>query len=158
MRLIYYLGQAYTFIWQKNKKNILFNGNQETNNSEFDYYLERLGYKFKNQNNEIGGYAILNNKKMSLIMDIGSSPEKKFSSNYQSGALSFEIISNGKKLICNSGYFQNFNHQLNELSKSSAVHSTLILDNRSSCKFTKTSNLNSKVLHGIKDNKKKYCI
>ena len=152
--IIYYLGQAYTFIWQKNKKNILFNGNQETNNSEFDYYLERLGYKFKNQNNEIGGYAILNNKKMSLIMDIGSSPEKKFSSNYQSGALSFEIISNGKKLICNSGYFQNFNHQLNELSKSSAVHSTLILDNRSSCKFTKTSNLNSKVLHGLKITKK----
>ncbi len=152
--IIYYLGQAYTFIWQKNKKNILFNGNQETNNSEFDYYLERLGYKFKNQNNEIGGYAILNNKKMSLIMDIGSSPEKKFSSNYQSGALSFEIISNGKKLICNSGYFQNFNHQLNELSKSSAVHSTLILDNRSSCKFTKTSNLNSKVLQGLKITKK----
>ena len=48
-------------------------------------------------------------------MDIGSSPDKKFSSNYQAGALSFEIISNGKKLICNSGYFQNFKHQLNEL-------------------------------------------
>ena len=54
--------------------------------------------------------------------------------------LSFEIISNGKKLICNSGYFQNYKHQLNELSKSSAVHSTLILDDRSSCKFTKTKN------------------
>ena len=73
-------------------------------------------------------FAVLNNKKISLIMDIGSSPEKKFSTNYQSGALSFEIISKGKKLICNSGYFQNQNHQLNELSKSSAVHSTLILD------------------------------
>ena len=53
-------------------------------------------------------------------MDIGSSPDKKFSSDYQAGALSFEIISNEKKLICNSGYFQNHNHQLNELSKSSA--------------------------------------
>ena len=83
-------------------------------------------------------------------MDIGSSPEKKFSSNYQAGSLSFEIVSNGKKLICNSGYFQNFNHQLNKLSKSSAIHSTLILDDNSSCKFTKKSNSKSEVLSGLK--------
>ena len=87
-------------------------------------------------------------------MDIGSSPDKKFSSNYQAGALSFEIISNGKKLICNSGYFQNFKHQLNELSKSSAIHSTLILDDRSSCKFTKVSILNSRISQGLKIVKK----
>jgi len=124
--IIYYLGQAYAFSWQNNKKNILFNGNQETNNSEFDKYLSRLGYKFKNQSNELGGYTILNGGKISLIMDIGPSPEKKFSSEYQSGALSFEIISSGKKLICNSGYFKNIKHRLNEISKSSAIHSTLI--------------------------------
>ena len=54
-------------------------------------------------------------KKYSYSNDIGSSPDKKFSSNYQAGSLSFEILSNnGKKLICNSGYFQNFNNQLNE--------------------------------------------
>ena len=105
---IYYLGQAYAFTWQNNKRDLLFNGNHETNNHNFDLYLKRLGYNFKNQNNELGGYAILNSKKVSLIMDIGSSPEKKFSSNYQAGSLSFEIISNGKKLICNSGYFQKF--------------------------------------------------
>jgi uncharacterized heparinase superfamily protein len=151
---IYYLGQAYAFIWQNNKKNILFNGNYETNNIEFDHYLQRLGYSFKNKNNELGGYAILNKKKITLIMDIGSSPDKKFSSNYQAGSLSFEIISNGKKLICNSGYFQNFKHQLNELSKSSAVHSTLILDDRSSCKFTKTPGSNSIISQGLKIIKK----
>ena len=83
-------------------------------------------------------------------MDVGPSPDKKFSSNYQAGSLSFEIISNGKKLICNSGYFQNFKNQLNELSKSSAVHSTLVLDDRSSCKFTKTSDLSSKISQGLK--------
>ena len=84
-------------------------------------------------------------------MDIGSSPDKKFSSNYQAGSLSFEIISNGKKLICNSGYFQNFKHQLNEISKSSATHSTLILDDRSSCKFNKKSKI-SESLKIIKKN------
>jgi len=151
---IYYLGQAYAFTWQNNKRDLLFNGNHKTNNVDFDHYLKKLGYSFKNQTNELGGYATLSNKKTSLIMDVGSSPDKKFSSNYQAGALSFEIISNGKKLICNSGYFQNHNHQLNELSKSSAVHSTLILDDRSSCKFNKTDNKSSEISHGLKILKK----
>ena len=153
---IYYLGQAYAFTWQNNKVDLLFNDYNESNNIDFDHYLKRLGYNFKNQNNELGGYAILNNKKTSLIMDVGSSPDKKFSSNYQAGALSFEIISNGKKLICNSGYFQNQNHQLNELSKSSAIHSVLTLDDRSSCKFFKTKNESSKISN-IENYKKKYC-
>ena len=151
---IYYLGQAYAFAWRNNKIDLLFNGNNETNNIDFDNYLKKLGYNFKNQNNELGGYAALNNKKTSLIMDVGSSPDKKFSSNYQAGALSFEIISNGKKLICNSGYFQNHHHQLNELSKSSAIHSSLILDDRSSCKFNKTKNKSSKISQGLKILKK----
>ena len=148
---IYYLGQAYAFSWQNNKVDILFNGNHETNNIDFDHYLKKLGYSFKNQSNELGGYVALNSKKISLLMDVGSSPDKKFSSNYQAGALSFEIISNGKKLICNSGYFQKHGHQLNKLSKSSAIHSTLILDDRSSCKFNKTEN---KISHGLKILKK----
>jgi uncharacterized heparinase superfamily protein len=151
---IYYLGQAYAFIWQNNKKDFLFNGNQETNNFEFDHYLKRLGYNFKNQNNELGGYAILNNKKIALIMDVGNSPEKEFSSNYQSGSLSFEIVSNEKKLICNSGYYKNFKHQLNKLSKSSASHSTLILEDTSSCKFTKVKNLESKTSQSLRVLKK----
>ena len=151
---IYYLGQAYAFTWQNNRVDLLFNGNHETNNFEFDHYLKKLGYSFKNQNNELGGYAALNNKKISLFMDVGPSPDKKFSSNYQAGALSFEILSNGKKLISNCGYFQNYNNKLNELSKSSAIHSTLILDDRSSCKFDKTKNQSSKVSHGLKILKK----
>ena len=151
---IYYLGQAYAFTWQNNKIDLLFNGNHETNNIDFDHYLKRLGYNFKNQSNELGGYVVLNSKKISLLMDIGPSPDKKFSSNYQAGALSFEIISNKKKLICNSGYFQNHNNQLNELSKSSAIHSTLILDDRSSCKFNKNKSESSEISHGLKILKK----
>ena len=138
---IYYLGQAYAFTSQNTKCNLLFNGNHENNNIDLDNYLKRFGYNFKSQNNELGGYAILNNKKICLAMDIGSAPDKKFSSNYQAGSLSFEIISGGKKLICNSGYFQDFKHKLNKISKSSATHSTLILDDSSSCKFTKESKI-----------------
>jgi len=152
---IYHLGQAYAFIWQNNKIDFLFNGNHQTNNYNFDLYLKRLGYSFKNQNNELGGYAILSNKKNSLIMDIGSSPNTKLSSEYQAGALSFEIISNGKKLISNCGYFQKVNHQLNEVSKSSASHSTLIIDDRSSCSFNKLTDKKSKIYKGLKILEKK---
>ena len=94
---IYYLGQGYAFTWQNIKSDILMNGNNISNNQEFDQYLKRFNYKFKNENKEFGGYAILYNKKISLVVDIGSSPPHKFSSKYQSGALSFEINSNGKK-------------------------------------------------------------
>ena len=138
---IYYLGQAYAFTSQNSKCKLLFNGNHENNNINLDNYLKKFGYNFKNQNTELGGYAILKNKKIFLVMDIGPSPDKKFSSNYQAGSLSFEIISSGRKLICNSGYFQDSKNQLNKISKSSATHSTLILDDRSSCKFTEKSKI-----------------
>jgi len=76
-------------------------------------------------------------------MDLGGPPEKKFSNNYQSGVLSFEIAYEGKKLISNSGYFQNFKHQLHNISKSTAAHSTLILDNTSISHFKKESSGNT---------------
>ena len=71
-------------------------------------------------------------------MDIGNSPDKKFSKDYQSGALSFELISNGNKIVSNSGYFQNYKHQLNLISKSTACHSTVAIENSSSVQFQKT--------------------
>ena len=73
-------------------------------------------------------------------MDVGPSPNFAFSKDYQSGALSFEIISNGKKLISNCGYHKENNIKLNELSKSSAAQSTLVIDDNSSCKFTQINN------------------
>ena len=115
----------------------MFNGNNKSDTQDFDHYLRRLGYKFKNENKDYGGYIILKNKKICLAMDAGSSPNPKYTQDYQSGALSFEIISNGKKLITNCGYYKKHNLNLNEISKSSATHSTLIIDDNSSCKFTK---------------------
>ncbi|MDC0043844.1 heparinase II/III-family protein [Candidatus Pelagibacter sp.] len=151
---IYYLGQSYALICQDLNQNILFNGNHVAYNGDFENYLRRLGYKFKNETNEVGGYVILKNKKIALVMDVGEPPEKKFSTNYQSGALSFEIIIGNKKLISNSGYFQNYKHQLNNLSKSTAAQSTMIIDNNSSCNFKKESNQKSMIEQGLKIIKK----
>ena len=87
-------------------------------------------------------------------MDIGSSPNKNFSKEYQSGALSFEIISNNKKLISNCGYYNGNNIKLNELSRSTATHSTLLIEDHSSCKFSKINRLEFELEKGLKILKK----
>ena len=134
---IYYLGQGYAFLWQNIGVDILFNGNNISNNKDFDNYLKRLGYKFKNDSLEFGDYLIFKNKKTFLIMDVGSTPNLNYTKDYQSGALSFEIISSGRKLITNCGYHKNRENNLDQISKSSATQNTLVIDDNSSCKFKK---------------------
>ena len=138
--IIYYLGKCYAFFFKENEKKFLFNGNQEINNRDFQNFLKIHDYKFKNNSNNLGGYAILSHKKNCLAMDVGSSPEKKNSSEYQSGALSFEFFYDNEKLITNCGYYQDFKHKLNVISKSTASHSTISIDDSSSCSFSKNPN------------------
>ena len=80
---IYYLGQSYCFTWQNINQDIFFNGNSLSNNDEFSQYLKRFGYKFVNENKEHAGYAILKNKNIVLVMDVGPSPIQKFSKDYK---------------------------------------------------------------------------
>ncbi len=150
---IYYLGSSYAFIWQNIKQDIFFNGNYSSENKEFDQYLKRFGYTFKNQINELGGYAILKNKKIILAADIGSSPNKSFSNDYQAGALSFEIFSNDQKLISNAGYYSDKNNKFNKLSKSTSLHCALTIEDYSSCNFTKHQK-NLIIDRGLKVSKK----
>ena len=152
---IFYLGQSYNFIWQTTKKNYLFNGNHKVNHETFDRYLLTKGYKFKNKLLENGGYALLKNKNVSIMMDIGQTPEKKFCKDFQSGALSFEMFYAGDKIISNSGYFQNLNHRLNFISRSTVSHSTLTIDNSSICKFKRGSNGNIFIENNYKTFSKK---
>ena len=152
---IFYLGQSYAFFWKNINFDPLFNGNNISNNKEFDLYLKRLGYLFKNDNYEFSNYISLRNKKINLIMDIGSSPNKKFSNQYQAGALSFEFVSNGRKIITNCGYYNQKNNKLDELSRSSAVHNVLVIDDNSSCKFEKKSNSEFEIKNGLKITNKK---
>ena len=73
-------------------------------------------------------------------MDTGPTPSLNHTKDYQSGALSFEIISSEKKLISNCGYYKKQNTKLNKISRSSASQSTLTIDDHSSCKFTVVNN------------------
>tara|TARA_B100000963_G_C22586987_1_gene653582 strand:+ start:22 stop:1632 length:1611 start_codon:yes stop_codon:yes gene_type:complete len=154
---IYYLGQSYAFFSNDSGADFLFNGNNISNNEDFNNYLKRLGYKFKNENSELGGYTVLKNKRINLMMDTGSTPSMKYTRDYQSGALSFEILSNGRKLISNCGYYKKKNPQLNELSKSSATQNTLVIDDNSSCKFTNINGIFF-VKNGLKIIKRNYVL
>jgi uncharacterized heparinase superfamily protein len=87
-------------------------------------------------------------------MDIGDSPKNNFSKFYQSGALSFEIFSNGKKLVTNSGYFSNNQNKLNKHSKSTALQSTLSIEDYSSCNYRKSDNSDLIIDGGIQIIKK----
>ena len=151
---IYYLGQSYAFFWKNIKFDPLFNGNNNSNNEEFDHYLKRLGYSFKNENYEHSDYISLLNKKINLFMDVGPSPQRKYSNEYQAGALSFEFLSSGKKIFTNSGIYQGNNYKLNKLSRSSAAQNTLVIDDSSSCKFSKKNNNKFEIKHDLKIIKK----
>ena len=135
--IIFYLGQSFIFYFEENEGTCLFNGNHNLDTTDFKKYIKEHGYKFKNKFNSVGGYSMLKNKKDKIIVDFGSTPDKKYSADYQSGALSFEIFHDKEKVITNCGYFQDYKHKLNILSKSTAAHSTLSIDDRSSCKFKK---------------------
>ncbi len=148
--IIYYLGKSYDFIWGSLKQSLLFNGNNSSDNKDFDKYLSLFRYKFKNDKFDISGYTILKNKNAVIAMDTGGNPPKNYSENYQGGPLSFEFFFKDKKLITNSGYFQDHNHQLNSISKTTAAHSTLILDNTSTCSFKKNSKGPSFITKGFK--------
>jgi len=135
----------------KNPKNVISVGinadsqlraiiNFQESNKEFDDYLNFHKYKFKDNANEVGGYVVLKNKKSSLAIDIGKAPDKKFSKDYQAGLFSFEFNFSGEKVITNSGYFQDYKHQLNIISKSTATHSTLVLNNTSAVNFERDKN------------------
>ena len=143
--IIFHLGKGYNFVWGSVKQSLLFNGNHNSNLEDFDVYLDYQKYSFKSEKRDLGGYGILKNKNVILGMDIGTAPESKFSENYQSGPLSFETIYKGKKIICNSGYYQNLKNKLNLISRSTAAHSTLILNNNSIVSFKK--NFRNKILN-----------
>tara|TARA_B100000902_G_C27306885_1_gene915992 strand:+ start:546 stop:2177 length:1632 start_codon:yes stop_codon:yes gene_type:complete len=153
--IIFYLGQSYNLIHKNVDGSFLFNGNQLIKNFRFENYLKRLGYNFKSESNETGGYIFLKNNKYALAMDVGSPPEKKFSNDYQAGPLSFEFLSNKKKVIINSGYFQNYKHQLNFISKTTACQSTLSIQNHSTVQFNKMSDGSVEVDNTFKINDKK---
>ena len=140
--IIFKLGNCYAMLSCSNKQFPLFNGATEINHKKYDIFLKSLKYKFINKNNDIGDLIAVKKKKFEFFIDCGNSPPNNFSKYYQAGCLAFELISNKQKIICNSGYGKYLSAKLASLSRTTAAHSTLYINNTSSCVFQKNKSIN----------------
>ena len=135
-------GNCYIFLSCKNKQFPLFNGSTEINYKDYDIFLKNLKYKFVDNTHEIGELIKIKKKKFEVFVDCGNPPPNIYSKHYQAGCLSFELISNKQKIICNSGYGKYLSTKLSSLSRSTAAHSTLYVNDTSSCIFQKNQIIN----------------
>ncbi len=131
------LGISFKFLRFTNGDLPLFNGANQINTERFYEYLESRGYEFENMENIFCGYAKIKSKKIEIFMDANNPSSMLHSRNYQAGPLSFELSSNGEKFICNSGSAKNLGEELSYLSSSTAAHSTVTVNDTSSCIFQK---------------------
>jgi len=135
-------GNCYAMLSCTNKQFPLFNGATEINLKDYDIFLKNLKYKFINNNYEISGLVKIKKKKFEFFIDCGNPPLNNFAKYYQAGCLAFELNSNKQKIICNSGYGKYLSPKLTSLSRSTAAHSTLYINDTSSCIFQKNKTIN----------------
>ena len=130
----------------------LFNGATEINLEEYLIYIEGLKYKLLNKKGRIGNLQIIKNKRNIVFFDVGRSPTKEFSSDYQSGPLSFEYFLDGEKIITNCGFGRKISKKAVLLSRLTSAQSTLTLNDNSVVKFERSKSLNKAFGNSIKNN------
>ena len=135
-------GNCYTLLSCSNKQFPLFNGANEINHKYYDIFLKNLKYKFNNKNYEIADFIKIKKKKLEFFIDCGNPPVNSFAKYYQAGCLAFELNSNKQKIICNSGYGKYLSSTFTSLSRSTAAHSTLYINDTSSSLFQKNKLIN----------------
>ena len=135
-------GSCYVLLSCSNKQFPLFNGSTEINYQDYDIFLKNLKYKFINKSHEVGDLIKIKRKKLELFMDCGNPPSNNFAKHYQAGCLAFEFISNKQKVICNLGYGKYLSSKLSSISRATAAHSTLYINDTSSCTFQKNQTIN----------------
>jgi uncharacterized heparinase superfamily protein len=133
------LGICFKFLRFSNGDLPLFNGANHINTEKFYEFLESRGYEFESMENIFCGYAKIKSKKIELFIDANNPSSMLHSRNYQAGPLSFELTSGGIKFICNSGSGKNLGDELSYLSSSTAAHSTVTINDTSSCIFQKNA-------------------
>ena len=137
--IIFKCGKSYKFFSNTSKTIPLFNGSSYFSCKDYDKYLKNLSYNFeKNECENTAGILKIKSKNSVVFYNVGDPPSTKHLKNYQAGALSFEIISGKDKIITNSGYNKKLSPKISLLSCSTAAHSTLCLNETSSCIFEKS--------------------
>ena len=140
--IVHKCGSCYAMLSCSNKQFPLFNGATEINHKDYDIFLKNLKYKFRAKKNDIADLIKIKKKKFEFFIDCGNPPPNIYAKNYQAGCLAFELISNRYKVICNSGYGKYLSSKLASISRSTAAHSTLYINDTSSCIFQKNESIN----------------
>ena len=140
--IIHKCGNCYALLSCSNKQFPLFNGATEINHKDYDIFLKTLKYKFVKKNHEIADLIKIKKKKFEFFIDCGNPPPNNFAKYYQAGCLAFELISNKQKVICNLGYGKYLSPKFISISRSTAAHSTLYINDTSSCIFQKNKSIN----------------
>jgi len=81
------------------------------------------------------GYRRIHGEDTILIMDVGRPPPEAFSLTAHAGCLSFELSDRGEKIISNCGAPPEGRDTYRALARATAAHSTLVIDDTSSCHF-----------------------
>ena len=118
-------------------------GANENKMEDYFNYLTGLNYKPSKKRNLVNQIYILRNKKALVFFDIGAPPNKKNSSCYQCGPLSFEFFSNDNKIITNCGYGNQISKKMEMISRFTSAQSTLSLNDTSVIKFERNSLINN---------------
>ena len=120
----------------------LFNGTVEEDLTNFYDYVNHFKIKIKKSKINSGNIYILKNKKDVIYFEAGNPPRKNYSSNYQSGPLSFEYFFDDQKIITNSGYGINISNKARLLSRFTSSQSALCLNDTSIVGFEKSGMMN----------------
>ncbi|MBA1340345.1 MAG: putative conserved protein, heparinase superfamily [Pelagibacterales bacterium] len=134
----------------------LFNGATLLNHQEYFQYIERLNYKLKKTNLRVGGLQVIRYKKNLIYFDVGQPPKKNYSSEYQSGPLSFEYYYDDEKIITNCGFGSNISKKAALLSRLTSAQSTLSLNDTSVVRFERNKLINNAFGNSIKNNFKTF--
>jgi len=135
-------GNCYAILSCANKQFPLFNGATEINYGDYNTFLKNQKYKFTSKKYEVANLIKIKDKKIEFFIDCGNPPPTNYTKHYQAGCLSFELYSNKQKIICNSGYGKYLPQSIMSISRSSAAHSTLYINDTSSCTFQKNYFIN----------------
>ena len=129
----------------------LFNGGTENNLSHLDKYFENFKINKKEGKQLIGGIYYAKYRQQEIYFDVGGPPDKSFSSNYQSGPLSFEYFLDGVKIITNCGFGKNISSKAELISRLTASQSTLTVNDTSVTRFERNKLINRVYGNSIKN-------
>ena len=92
-------------------------------------------------NARYAGYQRLEANGTIVIAEAGASPPQAFSTQAHAGCLAFELSSGIRRIIVNCGAPEVARANAREASRTTAAHSTLIVDDTSSCRFASGAGL-----------------